>query len=216
MSFSRYIALVFFLVPLFILGVNAQASTPNELIGIIANNNLEHHERKDAADRLAFLKDKNTLSPLIDLLSRDNYYAFVTLREMKHEDSLLPLIALLQQGNAYAAQILGKFKNEAAQAALLEAVKNNRNWDARRQSIKALQTVGAPEVKEAIASSLLNDKSHWVRRVAAETLALEKDRFVVDAYIRALKDSDVEVRRLARLALKYSDDPRAKRAMLSF
>ena len=210
MRLLKIFVCVFLLVPI----ANVQAQT-GSLLTILQDESKDHSARKDAAEQLGSSRDTRSIEPLITLIRRGNYYAVVALRKMQHENSVAPLVGLLREGNQFAADILGKIKSKTALKAIMNAASGNSSWRVRRAAVRALSPFKTGAVKVLI-SRLNLDKSHWVRRSAAEALVQVKDSLVVDAFIKALKDSDQEVRRIARLALDYSDDPKAKAALLNF
>ncbi len=194
----------------------ANAKQTKPLIIILADPNVDYEKKIGAARQLGNLNDERAIVPLIVLVKQGNFYASLALRKMKHEGSIEPLIKLLKEDNAFAADILGKFRNKRALNALLQAAQDSQNWQTRRSALKALSGHKTIAVIKVFVTKLLTDQSKWVRRTAAYSLVDVKDTHVIDAFIKALKDSDDEVRRIAKLALGYSNDPKAKRALLNF
>ena len=107
-----------------------------------------------------------------------------------------------------AARELGKSQDPGAVEPLINALRNDKNWDVRAAAEDALVSIGEPAVKPLIA--LLDSEDWHIRRRAARTLGEIHDPSSDEALAAAMKkDKDCCVRKFSAKALGETRDPRA-------
>ena len=143
---------------------------------IKALNDESGNVRCAAANALANLGDKSSISLLSNLLS--------------HEEWRVRRCAIAAMGSLKDNQIL-KY---------VEPALKDMEWEVRKAAVKALGELKEPNIINSITSSM-NDEEWEVRKAAVEALGELKEPNIINSITSAIKDKDWEVRKAAVEAL---------------
>jgi HEAT repeat protein len=165
-------------------------------------------------------RDPRLIGPLLAVMEdpnggHDKVHAAQILRNFPASGIVTPMIAALRDPNEYirsaAAQTLALVKDPRAIEPLIAAIPTlkSERWlnDDMNSAQLALVAIGAPSVQPLLAVLQAPDAN--LRRRAAKTLAVLKDRRAVEPIASLLSAPDQTVRREAAFDLADFHDPRA-------
>ncbi len=159
---------------------------------------------------LGDINDPIAVKPLIEVLEDENEDDAIRMKARKMlrnigSPAVEPLIRCLESKDyivrLYAALSLGEIGDRRVEAYLIKALMDESE-KVRGGAAGALKYIGGPEAVEPLINCLENDEDWIVRRLAAVSLGVIKDKRAVESLTRALNDKNYDVKEAAREALK--------------
>ncbi|GAB4309611.1 MAG: HEAT repeat domain-containing protein [Methanobacteriaceae archaeon] len=175
------------------------------IIGNLKNSNIEI--RKEALDRMAEIKDKRIIKPLISVLDDDNHqvrFKAANILGGMGKDAVEPLIQALKQGEGESKRFvtfaLKKIGDASVVDHLIQAL-DDEDWGVRKVAARSLGEFGDKRAVEPLFKSL-NDDDWGVQLAAVRSLGDLGDERAVDPIKKARRKGDKDFKKAANKALK--------------